>query len=155
MPDTINTKETTDTKNEITLKELIFKVKDWWEYLCSKWIRILIFSVIGAVLGFTYALFQKPLYTATTTFVLEAGESGGRLSQYAGLASMVGVDLGGQDGGIFQGDNIIELYKSRKMLEKTLLTSVVINNKRQTLMQYYIEFNKLKKTGQKSHNYLL
>lgn len=134
-----------DPKDEITLKELIFRIKEWWKYLVSKWVYILFFSLIGAIIGFVYAFFQKPVYTATTTFVLEAGESGGGLmSQYSGLASMVGVDLGGQGGGIFQGDNIMELYKSRKMLEKTLLTPVLIDGKRQTLMQKYIEFNDLK-----------
>src|SRR3546814_7090606 len=57
-----------------------------------------------------------------TTFVLEGGDSKGGLSQYAGMAAMVGVDLGGGTSGLFQGDNIFELYKSRRMLTQTLLS---------------------------------
>ncbi|WP_374166352.1 lipopolysaccharide biosynthesis protein [Arcticibacter sp. MXS-1] len=95
-------------------------------------------------MGVIYAAFQKPSYTATTTFVLEGSETGGGLSQYSGLASLVGIDIASHGGGIFQGDNILELYKSRRMLEKTLLTSVLVGGKYQTLMERYIEFNKLR-----------
>ncbi|MCJ8208568.1 Wzz/FepE/Etk N-terminal domain-containing protein [Mucilaginibacter sp. RS28] len=143
----INGVENSDnnSKEEITLRALILKLHEWRNYLFGKWRYILIFSLLGAAIGFTYAFFQKPVYTATTTFVLEASESGnGLMSQYAGLASMAGIDLGDRGGGIFSGDNIIELYKSRKMLEKTLLTPVVINGQRQTLIQCYINFNELK-----------
>lgn len=130
--------------DEISLKELILKIREWWQYLWSRKLIIIGFGLLGGVLGFTYAYFQKPTYTATTTFVLESNEGGGGLGQYAGLASMVGIDLGGGGGGIFQGDNILELYKSRTMLEKTLMTSVEIDGKRQTLMERYIAMNNMR-----------
>lgn len=131
--------------DEISLKELILKLKEWWKFLLSKWVIILIAGAIGAVLGLTFAIFKKPVYTAETTFVLEEGESGGGLGQYAGLASMVGIDLGGGGGGgVFEGDNILELYKSRRMIEKTLLTKDTFYNKEIILIDRYIEFNNLK-----------
>ncbi|WP_310092598.1 lipopolysaccharide biosynthesis protein [Mucilaginibacter pocheonensis] len=77
--------------------------------------------------------------------MLEDGNKASGLGQYSGLASMVGLDIGGTGGsGIFQGDNIIELYKSRLMLEKTLLSEVVIDGKKQMLIDRYIDFNKLR-----------
>ncbi|MFC5285199.1 Wzz/FepE/Etk N-terminal domain-containing protein [Pedobacter alpinus] len=130
--------------DEISLKELILKLQEWWDFLWSKWVIILIAGLIGGLLGLAYAIFKKPTYTAETTFVLEDGESGGGLGQYAGLASMVGVDLGG-GGGIFKGDNILELYKSRKMISETLLARDTFENKEQLLINRYIEFNELKK----------
>ncbi|WP_443936897.1 lipopolysaccharide biosynthesis protein [Pedobacter sp. MW01-1-1] len=57
---------------------------------------------------------------------------------------MAGVDLGSGGGGIFQGDNILELYKSRKMIEQTLLTEVDYEGKKQLLIDRYIAFNTLK-----------
>ncbi|MBK0384090.1 lipopolysaccharide biosynthesis protein [Pedobacter sp. SD-b] len=129
---------------EISLKELILKLQDWWKYLWSKWLTILIAGLIGGALGLTYAFIKKPVYTAETTFVLEEGESGGGLGQYAGLASMVGIDLGGGGGGIFKGDNILELYKSRRMIQETLLAKDTFNGKQQSLIERYIEFNKLR-----------
>jgi hypothetical protein len=132
------------TEDEISLKDLILKIRDWCQFLLSKWITILIAGILGGALGFTYAFFKKPVYTAETTFVLEEGESGGGLGQYAGLASMVGIDLGGGGGGIFKGDNILQLYKSRKMIQETLLAKDSFNGKQQLLIERYIEFNKLR-----------
>jgi hypothetical protein len=132
--------------DEISLKELILKLQEWWKFLLSKWKTILIAGILGGLLGLTYAIIKKPIYTAETTFVLEEGESGGGLGQYAGLASMVGIDLGGGDGGgIFKGDNILELYKSRRMIQETLLTKDTFENKQQLLIERYIEFNELRK----------
>lgn len=114
-------------------------------YLKSKWKIILLAGIVGGLLGFLYAKFKKPVYTAECTFVLEE-ESKGGLGQYAGLASMVGIDLGSMGGssGLFQGDNIIELYKSRLMLQKTLLTEADFNGKKELLINRYIDFNKLR-----------
>lgn len=135
--------------DEISLKELILKIQEWWKYLLSKWIIILAFGLLGGALGFWYASTKKPIYTATTTFVLEDEKSGAGLGGLAGLASMAGVDLGNGGGGIFQGDNIFELYKSRKMVVQTLLSGVEIDGKSQLLIDRYIDFNELRESWSK------
>lgn len=126
-------------EDEISLKELILKLKAWWEYLWTKKWIVIAAGIIGGLSGLGYAYTKKPIYTATTTFVLETGEKGGGLGNLAGLASMAGLDLG-SGGGIFQGDNILELYKSRTMLEKTLM-SPVDNNSQQPLIERYLEIS--------------
>jgi capsular polysaccharide biosynthesis protein len=138
--------------DEISLKELILKLQEWWKYLLSKWLIILIAGIIGGALGLTYALIKKPTYTAETTFVLEEGESGGGLGQYAGIASMIGIDLGGGGGGIFKGDNIIELYKSRRMIQQTLLSVDTFDDRQQSLIERYIEFNGLRNSWKRKPN---
>jgi hypothetical protein len=131
-------------KKEVSLKVLILKTLEWWKFLLSKWVVILTFGLMGGVLGFAYAYLNKPIYTATTTFVLEEGNEG-RLGSLSGLASMAGVDLGGSESnGMFHGDNILQLYKSRIMIEKTLLTEVVDDNRKQLLINRFIDFNKLR-----------
>ncbi len=135
-------------EDEISLKELILKIGEWWRYLWSKKWIIVAAGIIGGALGLWYSFSKKPIYTATTTFVLESGEKGGALSAYAGVASMMGIDLGGGGGDMFQGDNILDFYKSRKMIEKTLFSPVdSINN--QPLIEKYIEINKLRDTWSK------
>ncbi len=138
--------------DEISLKELILKLRSVFTYLKSKWLIVLFYSVLGGLLGLCYALYKKPVYVATSTFVLEDSKGGG-LGQYAGLASLAGIDVSGSGaGGIFQGDNIIELYKSRVMIEKTLLSTVNINGKNQLLIDRYVNFNKLRdKWKEKDH----
>jgi hypothetical protein len=135
--------------NEITLKDLFIKIKNLISYLLVNWKSILIISIFGAVLGYVYAVVNKPIYSALTTFVLEENSNAG-MSQYASLASMVGIDIGGGGGGIFQGDNIIELYKSRKMIQAALLKNIKEDNKNKLLIDRYIKFNHLRDKWAKS-----
>jgi len=132
-------------EDEISLKELILKIREWWQYLWrKKWI-IIATGVVGGLLGLYYSFIKKPIYTATTTFVLESGDKAGGLGAYAGVASMIGIELGGGGGDMFQGDNILDFYKSRKMIEKALYSPIdSISN--QPLIEKYIEINELRKT---------
>jgi hypothetical protein len=131
---------------EVSFREIILKVEGWIRYLRSKWRIILICALVGGIVGCTYALLKKPLYVAASTFVLEDTDDLSGLGQYAGIAAMVGLDLSGHNsGGIFKGDNIMELYKSNAMMEKTLLTPVKFDGKVQPLINRYIEFNNLRK----------
>lgn len=131
--------------DEISINKIVSRLNYWYKYLLTKAKFILVACIIGGILGFCYSYFRKPNYTALCTFVLEESESSGGLGQYAGLASMVGIDLGGNGGGIFKGDNILQLYKSRKMIEETLLTIYTFNNKKERLINRYIKYNELDK----------
>ncbi len=136
----------TSQNDEMTLKDLILSIRNWVRYCWSKKWLIIAVGFIGALLGFLYALKQKPTYTATTNFVLETGgNSNGRLSSYAGIASAFGIDLGGAGGGLFEGENILELYRSRNMITKTLLIEQDFGGKKQLLIDRYIDFNGLRK----------
>lgn len=130
-----------EMNDEISLKELIEKVKDWFAYLLLKWKVIFFAGVIGAVLGLAYSFIKKPVYTATLTFALEDEKSGGGLGGALGLAGSLGIDLGSGGGGIFTGPNLTELFKSRTMVEETLLTPVTVNDKVISLAEMYIQNN--------------
>ncbi len=125
------------TNDEISLKELIDKGKEWWHYLLSQWKIILLAGIIGAALGLAYSFSKKPIYTATLSFALEDEKSGG-LGGALGLASSFGIDLGGGGGSIFTGSNLTELFKSRAMVEQTLLSPVTVNGKTISLAEMYI-----------------
>lgn len=131
-------------KAETSLKDLILSIRDWIRYFLSKWYIIVIFGLLGALLGFWYASSKKPVYTATTSFVLETGSSGARLGAYAGIASAFGIDVG-SGGGLFEGENILELYRSRSMITSALLSEGDFEEKRQLLIDRYIDYNDLKK----------
>ena len=132
--------------DEISLKELIQKIQEWIAYLKTQWKLIIGIAALGGIIGFVYASFQKPTYLATTTFVLEEDKGGGGgLGGAMGLASSFGFDLGGGGGGgLFTSSNIIELMKSRLVVEKTLLNPVQIAGKEISLADYYIQINELK-----------
>ncbi|HEY8366978.1 MAG TPA: lipopolysaccharide biosynthesis protein, partial [Bacteroidia bacterium] len=144
----INTSYTVNESN--SLKDLILNIRDWIHYFLSKKYIIILFGLLGGGLGFTYALLKKPVYIASTSFVLETGGNKGALASYAGIASAFGIDLGGGGGGLFEGENILELYKSRNMITKALLSEGVFGNKKQLLIDRYIEFNNLRKSWDKN-----
>jgi hypothetical protein len=131
--------------DEISVKELIRKFKSAVKYLKRKRLILLWFCVSGFFIGIIYSFFQIPDYKAVSTFVLEESGHNGSMSlgQYSNIASLAGIDIGGgSDKGLFQGDNILELYKSRLMIEKTLLTTVEIDEKKQLLIDRYIRSNR-------------
>jgi uncharacterized protein involved in exopolysaccharide biosynthesis len=130
--------------DEISLKELIQKIQEWVAYLKTQWKIIIGVAAMGGIIGFVYASFQKPTYQAITTFVLEEEKGGGGLGGAMGLASSFGFDLGGGGGGLFTSSNIIELMKSRLVVEKTLLNPVQVAGKEISLADYYIQINELK-----------
>src|SRR2546425_161157 len=108
----------TNNKEEISLKELIIRIREWIRYLISKWLLICIVGIIGAGLGFLYAYFSKPKYSASVSFILSGNTQAAGLY---GLASQFGIDVGSGSDDVFAGDNIISLMSSRKMVQTALL----------------------------------
>ena len=143
--------QTPETQNdEISLKELVQKAGAWFAFFKSKWKIIFLAGIIGGLLGLGYSFTKKTIYTAKLSFALEEkGTGGGNLSS---LAAQFGLGIGGSEGGVFSGGNMIELLKSRFLIEKTLLTSVNINGKPDLLLNRYIRFNKLDKAWAKKKN---
>ena len=135
-------------RNDISLKEFILEMKSLCAYLLSKWLIILVFGLLGGTLGFLYAYYKKPVYSAVTTFVLDTGDNGNAYGNLGGLAAIAGIDIGARSG-LFQGDNIIQLYTSRSMITKTLLSEVDIDGKKAMLIDRYIDFNKLRSNWEK------
>ena len=135
--------------DEISLKELIEKGKEWFNYLLSQWKIIVLAGIIGAALGLAYSFSKKPIYTATLSFALEDEKGGGGLGGALGLASSFGIDLGGGGGSIFTGSNLTELFKSRAMVEQTLLSPVVVDGKTISLAEMYIQNQEWRKNWNK------
>lgn len=135
----MNSSNQNTTNDEISLKELLIKAKEWYCYLLSQWKIIVLAGIIGAALGLAYSFYKKPIYTATLSFALEDEKGGGGLGGALSLASSLGLDIGGGGGSIFTGSNLTELFKSRAMVEQTLLSSVVIDGKSMSLAEMYIQ----------------
>src|ERR1035437_5135146 len=131
--------------DEISLKELMQKAREWWQYLLSKWLIILVFGLGGAAIGLVVAMMAKPNYTAHLSFALvEKSGGGGGLADLASSFGFSGL-MGGGSSGAFSGDNLLEIIQSRYAVEQTLLTPVNYKGKNQNLVEVYIQFNELRK----------
>jgi uncharacterized protein involved in exopolysaccharide biosynthesis len=109
-------------KDEISLKELILKGKEWFSYLWGyKWL-ILLAGLFGASIGFVYVkFFNKTSYSSVVSFTLEQKNSstGGALG---GLVSSLGLeDLPtASNSGMFGGENVLYLMKSNRIIHQSL-----------------------------------
>lgn len=114
-----------NSSDEISLKELILKTKEWGNFILKKWKIIGVVGFIGGICGFFYASSQKTTYTAKITFVLEEGKGASAgLGGLASLAGQFGVDIGGSSGGgLLSGDNILLYFKSPSLAREVLLSS--------------------------------
>jgi hypothetical protein len=126
-------------KGEISLKELLKKGREWYSYFVSQWKIIVLAGILGAALGLTYSFIKKPVYTASLSFAVEGEKQGGGLGGALGLASQFGFNIGGSGGGIFEGSNLIELFKSRSMVEQALMKPVVFKGDTISLAEMYIQ----------------
>jgi hypothetical protein len=129
------------SKDQFTLTEVILNIQSWLYFFISQWKVLLIAGTIGLGGGAVISVLKKPVFHANTSFVLEEGD-GSSLGQMSGLASLVGVNLGslGSTSGLFQGDNIMELYRSDRMIGETLLSPF---SEDQLLIDRFVAFEKL------------
>jgi uncharacterized protein involved in exopolysaccharide biosynthesis len=87
--------------------------------VAKRWKSILLVTLLLAILALVYSLRQKPVYEARTTLLLRSGGSAGGMSQYSGLANMLGMNLGGSGSSGNLGD-LTELLKSQAVAAKVL-----------------------------------
>lgn len=134
-----------NNRDEISLKEILLIIKEWYKYLLSKFLVILIVGIIGGVCGLLVAIFSKPKYSASLSFIL--ANSNQSNSGLLGIASQFGIDLSSNSNDVFTGNNIIALMKSRTMVQQALLKKPVGNN--QSLLNIFCIDNQLNKSWSK------
>ncbi|HCA43411.1 MAG: Wzz/FepE/Etk N-terminal domain-containing protein [Saprospiraceae bacterium] len=133
-------------EEEITIPELIDKVKDFIKFCWTKKYWIFLFAFLGAMIGGGIAYTSKPTYTATMTFMVKEDESNSALS---GVASILGSLGFGGSKTKFNLDKVVALASSENIVRKALLdtiksdkTSSLIGNE---LIQKYNLIDKWKK----------
>ncbi|MDN3676048.1 lipopolysaccharide biosynthesis protein [Flavobacterium paronense] len=127
-----------NTDEELSIKEIVIRGKGFWEYIVSRRKTVYKAMLVGAILGLAYSSIKQPEYSASLSFALEDKSSGGMNS--LSIDSPFGIDLvGGGNGGAFSSSNLPELFMSRNMVERTLLTPVLFEKKKISLAEMYIQ----------------
>lgn len=114
--------------------------------LLKKWWLFLIIGLLAGVAGIYYASKQKTTYKSKLTFALDEGET---MSNTISLAAQFGLSIGGSQD-VFAGDNILEIMKSRRMIEGTLLSIDTFKNKPYTFIEYFLQQNQDKKRKERN-----
>ena len=99
------------------------------------------FGAIASIGGFVFS----PQYEAKLLLAVEEEESTG----WQNLLASFGLDAGGLNpGGIFEGESLNLLFKTRFMLERTLLTKAAVNGDSVLLVNYLYPYTKWGKSNQ-------
>jgi uncharacterized protein involved in exopolysaccharide biosynthesis len=128
-------------EDEISLKDIIKEISSWKDLFVKNFKKIFVVGLIGGLIGFAYAYFSKPIYTAKLTFVMRADANSSAISGLAGLSSLIGV--GTSASSVSSLDRIIELLGSERIVGEALLTDVNINGSNDLLVNHYINIKKL------------
>lgn len=131
LEDLLQTEEYSQSKISFTdIKRII---KDYCSYLWDKKWIIVVAGIIGVIIGIIHAYIYKPTYTATYKFSIESKSGGG--SGFSALSMLAGF---GSSSGTFSGDNLVELFRSRSMVEMALLKPIIIEKDTMNLLEYKI-----------------
>ncbi len=132
--------------DEIQLKDILIKLSEYKTYLLKKKFTIIGFSFLFFIIGIFIAISKETKYNAELTFVVEGEKGGGSLGAMSGIASQFGFDIGGSESATFSQSNILELLKSRGVIENALLQNIKVNGKEDLLIEHYLELNKVKES---------
>ncbi len=106
--------------------------------LKKKWL-LLTLGFLSGVGGFFYAKFQRIQYQSNLTFVLEEGSSSSGISGALSFAAQLGFNIGSSGNDMFSGDNVIEVIKSRRLVESVFLSVDSFGGKPTTLIEYFLK----------------
>ena len=129
-----------NTESYIELKDFFLKIKEYKQHLLINKVSIfkglLIFSIIGLLIA---VFFNKPYYSAEISFVVE-GESTTPMSTYNSIESQFGVNVFGEYA-TFSRENVMEIIKSRSVIEEALMCKAIINKSEKLLIDHYLDIN--------------
>jgi uncharacterized protein involved in exopolysaccharide biosynthesis len=140
-----------DNTEYYSFHNVVDTIRSFFFYLKKRILWLALVFFIGCGLGVLYYYIQSPKYKAACTFILdEKTSAGGGLSS---LASQFGVNLGSLSGtgSMFAGDNILDILRSKKVVERVLLSRVEKKSSDiSTLADLYLQYTGLQKQWKKN-----
>jgi len=123
-------------------------ITQFLQLVLTKWWLFAIIGMIAGVAGYLKASWQKAAYESNLTFVVDQDGNNGGMSGAMSLAAQFGFNIGGAND-MFSGDNILEIIKSRRLLETVLLSVDTFDNKPYPLIEYFLQNTAVKKPDNK------
>jgi len=127
--------------SESSFKDIIVTISNHKNELKKRLFFIFSIAIIFSLLGFWFSKLQEKQYVAVLSFIVEDQSEATDFSSFSGMANLAGFNLGGNTSSSFSQQNIIELLKSRKIIEKTLNHKCEISGKSDLLLNHYIRIN--------------
>ena len=127
----MNSEKDTYKNDDISLKDLILKLREFKIELFSNK-RVLLFFMIPFVLLFSYkSIVERSTYTATLNFMLNKSEGG--LGGLGGILGQIGIGKGK-----YSKEKLMTLSKSRRIVGNAIFKKETINEKGDLLANHLI-----------------
>lgn len=140
----LNKEDTKVCNSDINTPEILVIFKNGVNYILKKWWVFTIAGMLGGAYGIIYYYIQTPEYKSQLLFALDDGNSSGNGLALVHLASQFGFTQGNSNN-IFSDDNILEIIKSRRIIESALLSVDTFNNTPYTFIEYYLKISEQRK----------
>lgn len=113
-----------DSSNNLKLADIFEMVKQFFVLYFSSIKINIVLILLSFTICLSYYAIEKNKFEANSSFVLMEGGAN-KSGSLSNIGSQFGIDLGsigGQSNSIFSGDNIFDIFKTRSIVEKVLLS---------------------------------
>lgn len=123
-------------EDEITLKELILKSKDFFFEAVRSWKLILLLSVLFSAFMLYRAITEPVTFDATLSFMINEDE-GNSLGAMGGLLGSIGIGVGG--GSKYNLEKMLQLSRTRRIVQEILFEKIKIKDKEDFIANHIID----------------
>ena len=129
--------------DQLTPRDVIIKVIEIKDALLKNWKILVLFTLIGAGVGYVLDIVLRTAQEYEATMVFNLGGSAGGSGGMGDLAGLVGLGSA-PDANIFTGENFFYFVTSRPVIERTLMKDVDINGKKYLLANIFVDSSGVK-----------
>lgn len=123
-------------EDEITLKELIFKIQEYFWEVVRNWKWVVLITIPFVAFFFYRTILTPVTYEAELTFMVNEDDGGG----LGGMSAILGqIGFGGGSRGKNNLGKILELAKSRNIIQQVILDTILINGEEDILGNHLIK----------------
>jgi len=129
-------------EDEITLKEIILKGQEYFREMVRNWKGVTFLTFLFAGIALYQTMSKSITYNAELTFMVNEDEG----NSIGGVSAILGqFGLGGGSRGKNNLDKILELARSRQIIQGVMFEKVIINDKSDYLANHVIKIYDLEK----------
>ena len=125
--------------DEVSIDEFLLSIKFWLHKIVKNWKLFSAMCFLCCILSFTWRYYQQPTYTAELTLML-SDDGGSSLGGMSAILGQFGLPI---SSGKYNIDKLIEIAKSRAIVEKVFAKKTILNGKKQTIGERLIELYQL------------
>lgn len=127
-------KTTNFNREEVTLREMILKVMEYFNELLQFKKLILASSLFLSILLCIYALGKKPVYLADLSFMINE-DNGNPLGSISGMLGTFGIETKDKNNLA----KVLELSKSRRIIQNSIFNSIILHDSSDLFANHLIQ----------------